>query len=482
MNHIRCRLNPEVRLIPRGEEGFVLSPTPLKIWKVKRKALDLLSLCDGERTLGEILAKLGSIKEKAALSFLERLAQEGVVELERHGAAAPLPLVSVVVPVRNRAQQIVDCIQSLLLLNYPEDKLEIIVVDDASRDSTAEQISSFPVKAMLMSEHIGQSACRNAATRVAKGEIVAFTDSDCVIDPDWLATLVSLFADPGIGAVGGLVAPLSRASKLQRYEEVKSPLYQGRQQKEVGVASSSSYLSTCNFLARKRALEQTGGLDESMALGEDVDLTWRLCELGLKVVYSPRGKVHHRHRNRVSEFAKRRALYASSEALLLRKHPKRRRLLYLPVALLLSLALLSAGLVLTSWPLALLAIAPFLAELALKEFRLARLGLLLPLRLLAMSTLRGYGVALHHILNNLSRYYLIPLLFLGLISPYLLALAAIALLAPAIVDYLLLRPALNPVSFSAFYILENIAYQLGVVIGCFRHRTLRPLLPRVRLV
>ena len=482
MNSIRCRLNPKVRLIPRGEEGFVLAPAPLKVWKVKRKALDLLSLCDGERTLGEILATLGSMREKAALSFLERLAEEGVVELERRGAATPLPQVSVVVPVRNRAQQIAECIQSLLLLNYPEDKLEIIVVDDASEDSTPEQICRFPVKAIRMSEHIGQSACRNVATQVAQGEIVAFTDSDCVVDPGWLATLVPLFSDPVVGAVGGLVAPLSRASQLQRYEEVKSPLYQGRQQKQVGAGSSPSYLSTCNFLARKRVLEESGGLDESMTLGEDVDLTWRLCELGSKVIYSPRGRVRHRHRDRVGEFVRRRALYASSEALLLRKHPKRRRLLYLPVALLLSLALLCAGLALTSWPLALLAVAPFLAQLTLKEFKLARLGLRLPLQLLAMSTLRSYGSALHHILNNLSRYYLIPLLLLGLISPYLLALAPIALLAPAIVDYLLLRPALNPVSFSAFYILENIAYQLGVVIGCFRHRTIRPLVPRVRFI
>jgi mycofactocin system glycosyltransferase len=459
VNSTRCRLNPEVRLLLRGEEGFILCAKPLKVWRVKRKALDLLSLCDGERTLEQILATLGNLSQKAALSFLERLAGEGVVELERHWTDTLLPQVSVVVAVRNRAEQIAECIQSLLLLDYPEDKLEIILVDDASEDSTPEQLARFPVKAILMSQHIGQSACRNEATTVAKGEIVAFTDSDCVVDPGWLAALVPFFADPRVAAVGGLVAPLSRASQLQRYEEVKSPLYQGRQQKEVGADSLPSYLSTCNFLVRKSAVDEIGGLDESMTLGEDVDLTWRLCDLGLKAVYSPRGGVNHGHRDRLWQFAKRRALYASSEALLLRKHPERRRLLYLPVALLLCLALLLAGLVLTSWPLAVLALAPFLAELGLKEFRLARLGLRLPPRLLATSTLRSYGVALHHILNNLSRYYLIPVLLLGLVSPYLLALAAIALLAPAIVDYLLLRPALNPVSFSAFYILENTSYQ-----------------------
>jgi len=482
MNHIRCRLDPGTRLVLRGDNVFIFRARPLKVWKVKRSAFDLLARCDGERTLGEILSTLGSINVKDAHAFLEKLAVEGVVQLEHRWTAIEPPPVSVVVAVRNRAEQIVECIQSLLQLSYPVDKLEIIVVDDASQDSTPEQISKFPVKAILMSEHIGQSACRNAATRVANGEVVAFTDSDCVVDPGWLSTLVPLFADPRVGAVGGIVAPLSRASKLQRYEEVKSPLYQGSQQKEVGVDSSPSYLSTCNFLARKKALEDSGGLDESMALGEDVDLTWRLCELGLKVVYSPRGKVHHRHRDRVREFFKRRALYASSEALLLRKHPKRRRLLFLPVAFLLSLALLSAGLAITNLPLALFAIAPFIAELALKEFRLARVGLRLPLRLLVLSTLRSYGAALYHILSNLSRYYLIPLLLLGLISPYLLAVASIALLTPAIVDYLLLRPALNAVSFFAFYILENIAYQLGVVIGCFRHRTLLPFLPRVRFV
>ncbi|MFQ5924979.1 MAG: hypothetical protein ACE5IE_03185, partial [Dehalococcoidia bacterium] len=74
MNHIRCRLNPGVRLIPRGENGFILLSKPLRVWKVKRRALDLLALCDGERTLEEILATVG-IKGEAALSFLQKLAE-----------------------------------------------------------------------------------------------------------------------------------------------------------------------------------------------------------------------------------------------------------------------------------------------------------------------------------------------------------------------------------------------------------------------
>lgn len=481
MNHIRCRLNPGVRLIPRGENGFILLSKPLKVWKVKGRALDLLALCDGERTLDEILTTVG-IKGGVALSFLQKLAGDGVVRLEHHGMPAAQPHVSVIVAVRNRPEEIVRCVESLLSVNYPSDRLEIIVVDDASGDSTPEWLSKFPVKAILMSEHVGQSACRNTAVRVAKGEIVAFTDSDCVVDPHWLADLVPLFADPRVGAVGGMVAPLSRASRLQRYEEVRSPLYQGREQREVHADSSLSYLPTCNLLVRKRVLEEAKGFDESMELGEDVDLSWRICELGFKVVYSPKGRVLHRHRDQLRDFATRRALYASSEALLLHKHPGRRRLVCLPIALCLSVALVCAGLVLQSLPLALLALAPFLAELALKEYRLAKLGLRLPLSLLAMSTLRGYGAALHHILKNLSRYYSIPLLLLGFLSPYLLAFALVALLAPALVDYLLLRPALNPVVFCGFYVVENLAYQLGVALGCLRRRTTRPLLPRVRLV
>lgn len=482
MNGLRCRLNRQVRLTPRGGEGFILWPKPLKVWKVKRKALDLLALCNGERTLDEILATVGGIKGEAALSFLEKLAEEGVVHLERPWTASTQPHVSVIIPVRNRPEEIVECVQSLLRLNYPSDRLKIIVVDDASVDSTPERLSTLPVKAILMRQHVGQSACRNAGVRVAKGDIVAFTDSDCVVAPDWLAELVPIFADPRVGAVGGLVAPLSRASRLQRYEEVRSPLFQGKEPREVSADSSLSYLPTCNLLVRKRILEEAGGFDESMALGEDVDLSWRLCGLGFKVVYSAKGRVCHRHRNRVWGFATRRALYASSEALLLRKHRERRRLVCLPIALCLSVALLSAGFFLHNFPIALLALAPFLAEIGLKEYKLLRLGLRVPLSLLATSTLRGYGSALHHVLKNLSRYYSIPLLLLGLLSPYLLAFALVALLAPALVDYLLLRPALNPMVFSGFYVMENFCYQAGVAIGCLRHRTAWPLLPRVRLI
>ena len=150
--------------------------------------------------------------------FFEKLVRRGF--LEQQGTAHPevYPSVSVIIPVRNRPQEITACLTSLKNLNYPTEKIEIIVVDDCSSDSTPEAIRAFPVTLLALKKHRQASFCRNVAAKHAKNEILAFIDSDCEADPDWLLDLTPAFREKDIAAVGGKIDSFYTINHLDQYE------------------------------------------------------------------------------------------------------------------------------------------------------------------------------------------------------------------------------------------------------------------------
>ncbi len=125
-------------------------------------------------------------------------------------ATTPEPAVSVVIPTRDRRDALERCLEALVAQTHPS--FEVVIVDDCSSDGTAEFLREFARKhpglqlRWLRNEtNIGANPSRNRGIRDAHGELVAFTDSDCVAESDWLEQLVRPFSDPRIGAVAGLV-------------------------------------------------------------------------------------------------------------------------------------------------------------------------------------------------------------------------------------------------------------------------------------
>ena len=97
-----------------------------------------------------------------------------------------IPFVSVIVPVYNDGQRIGKCIEALLIQTYPQAHFEIIIVDNGSNDNTRSVIEEHPVK-LLVEDRIQSSyAARNKGIKNAKGEVIAFTDADCIPAPDWI--------------------------------------------------------------------------------------------------------------------------------------------------------------------------------------------------------------------------------------------------------------------------------------------------------
>ena len=120
------------------------------------------------------------------------------------------PEVSVVLPTCDRRERTRRCVESLLAQSL--EAIEVVVVDDGSADGTPEEIEALArerndhrVRVIRNERNLGANASRNRGVAAARGDLVAFLDSDCVADPDWLERLVGPFVDPTVGAVSGLV-------------------------------------------------------------------------------------------------------------------------------------------------------------------------------------------------------------------------------------------------------------------------------------
>jgi cellulose synthase/poly-beta-1,6-N-acetylglucosamine synthase-like glycosyltransferase len=231
------------------------------------------------------------------------------------------PSVTVVVPAYNSQETIAACIESLLNLRYPREKLDIIIVDNGSSDNTAAIASRYSVK-VLREERCGAAAARNRGIREAKGEYVAFTDSDCQVAPDWLSTLVRTALDSKSDAVGGRIVnavstPIARFTEDQRVMNQEDAVR--------GVMVPFPFIITANALFRRKTLEDVNGFDVAFvdAAAEDDDLGWRLHARGCVFAYAHDAVVYHHHRLSAVGLYFQFHKYARAEVQLCMKHRSR---------------------------------------------------------------------------------------------------------------------------------------------------------------
>jgi len=200
------------------------------------------------------------------------------------------PVVSVVVPVRNGADTIRACIESLLGVEFPQGEFEVIVIDNDSSDSTVRVLDHFHGRIRTFKERKrGPSAARNTGVFHALGQLIAFTDADCVVEPAWLKNLVQPLTNPAIGIAGGEILALQPANRIERFGEL---IHDHRRALE---EFQPPYAITMNWASRRAVLEQAGLFDESLIRGEDFDLATRIHAAGYRFVYCPDARVWHRN-------------------------------------------------------------------------------------------------------------------------------------------------------------------------------------------
>ncbi|MEJ2662373.1 MAG: mycofactocin biosynthesis glycosyltransferase MftF, partial [Desulfobacteraceae bacterium] len=386
--------------------------------------------------------------------FLDHLVRKALCDCKGIPVLKECPQVSIIIPVRNREKDLVQCLRSLVSLRYPTQRMEIIVVDDASYDGSLQAATQFPVKTIAIKTHKQASYCRNFAGRQARGEILAFIDSDCVADPLWLKELIPGFRDPAVGAVGGMVDSYFENRALDRYEKVKSSLQVSTWHKRSSKRERSFYVPSCNLLIRRHLFLELGGFREDLHVGEDVDLCWRLQDKGLAIEYKPVGKVYHKHRNRLWPFCRRRFQYGTSEPELQQRHPDRAKRIQLPLAEFLFWVLAGASAWLSCLSLLCLAAATIFFQICRSSFRVRQRDI--PVRRMAVAgaVIRSTLALLYHLCLFVSRYYLAVCVLLGPLAPAVSAVAITMHVLAGIVQYQIRTPRLNSLAFLAFFSLD----------------------------
>ena len=481
LNNLAYRLRKNVSVHETdGNLQLVLS-YPLKTIRIHTNWSNLFRQLSSQQFLAfdTILSITESLYPVELEFFLNDLVRKGF--LERRGVseiADHLP-VSIIIPVRNRADDIEGCLKSLGELDYPDDKLEIIVVDDASTDQTPDVVDRYPVRLIRLKHHKQASYCRNIAARHARGDILAFIDSDCLADAAWLRELIPAFKDAQLGACGGVVDSYFNDNGLDCYEKVNSSLNVSSWLKRSQKNDPFFYLPACNLLVKRRLFLELGGFKEELIVGEDVDLCWRIRNGGYQIEYRPEGRVYHKHRNRILSFCRRRYEYGTSEPLLNMLHPEKVKEICFPPLT----SLFWASIILSTIPgyrvLTAISLGVFVGDVIKKLFKIKRSAIPIGVSAVLLSALRSYLAFFLHIAAFVSRYYLFPALVILPIVPLVSCVILILHMLTGSVDYLIKKPHLNLASFLFYFSLEQLSYQLGVWWGCAKYSCFRPLNPNI---
>jgi GT2 family glycosyltransferase len=227
------------------------------------------------------------------------------------------PRVSVVVCSYNGGRTLDQCLRSLAALDYPD--FEVILVDDGSTDDTRVIAQRHPAVRVIHQPNAGLSAARNAGLRASTGTVVAYTDSDCFADRDWLTFLTDQLRRSGAAAVGGpnltpddgWLAGCVAAAPGQPTHVLESD-------------QVAEHIPGCNMAFRREALEAINGFDPVYRkAGDDVDVCWRLQQAGHWITYAPAAFVWHHRRQGPRAYLRQQAGYGEAEGLLRFKHPDR---------------------------------------------------------------------------------------------------------------------------------------------------------------
>jgi glycosyltransferase involved in cell wall biosynthesis len=227
------------------------------------------------------------------------------LNLAAAGVAAPehcplptrdVPFVSVIVPVFDDAERLARCLEALAQQTYPADRYEVIVVDNGSTDGSPDLAARFPRARLEREPEPGSYAARNRGIAVARGEVLAFTDSDCVPTPDWLAVAVAeLSRVPSCGLVGGSVELFFRQPERPTVCELYEAIFDFDQERFV---TAGRFAMTANLLTTAAVMREVGTFDARLKSVGDRDWGNRVHAAGFAVSYVRGARVRHPTRYR----------------------------------------------------------------------------------------------------------------------------------------------------------------------------------------
>src|SRR5918995_81488 len=230
----------------------------------------------------------------------------------------PWPSMSIVICAYNAEATLDECLLHTCELDYPG--LEILVIDDGSTDGTAEIARRYARARLVSIPHSGLSVARNEGLYEARGELVAYLDSDAYPTPEWPYYLALGMDRRNVGGVGGPnVPPVDDPVAAQIVARAPGgPVH-------VLVSDDrAEHLPGCNMAFWKKVLLEVGGFDPVYtAAGDDVDLCWKVLDRKWEISFHPAAAVWHHRRPGLRAYLRQQRAYGRSEALVEARHPAR---------------------------------------------------------------------------------------------------------------------------------------------------------------
>ena len=206
--------------------------------------------------------------------------------------------ISVIVPAYNSEKTIQNTISSIL--NQPiKEVIDLIVVDDGSTDKTAKIVRQFSNVKYIYQKNSGPASARNRGAQEADGDLLFFTDSDCIPHQDWILKMLPHFAEPKVGVVAGSYGISNQNSWLARCIHTEI-IYRHHQLLPRYPKVFGSY----NFGIKRKIFELVGGFntDYRFASGEDNDLSYKILKAGYQIYFEKESVVDHFHTEQFNKY------------------------------------------------------------------------------------------------------------------------------------------------------------------------------------
>ena len=228
-----------------------------------------------------------------------------------------MPSATVIIPTYNRGKTLSKCIDSILQQDYPQDKFELIIIDDGSTDDTHELLKKYEKKpgfSYFFQKNKGPSSARNLGINNSRGEIICFIDDDCIAEKNWLKNIVKPFSDENVGGAGGKIIADAPQTLIEKYCEKSKFFEQARFIDVMVIGANAAY--------RRDILLALRGFDEFFRTGEDTDLGLQIRLKGKKLAYTSDAIIYHNHRSNYRSITKQMRGYGKGYASLNKKYTK----------------------------------------------------------------------------------------------------------------------------------------------------------------
>ncbi|QQG38446.1 MAG: glycosyltransferase family 2 protein [Candidatus Woesearchaeota archaeon] len=190
------------------------------------------------------------------------------------------PKLSVVIPTYNEEKNIGRCIDSILNSNYNKNRIEIIVVDDSSKDKTADIVKKYKFVRLIKQPHLGKSEVLNKGFKTAKNDFILVIDADTIIERDFIKEIVNPFSDKKVGAVTGIIK-VKNKGLLPTFQNVEYSFYNLIRHSFSSVFRNSVWFLGALACYRKKVVKETG-LFKKDTMTEDLDLAMEMNRKGYR--------------------------------------------------------------------------------------------------------------------------------------------------------------------------------------------------------